>query len=216
MRKPRAQSNLKLPPATSSAEKTTNQNFALVLFVTGLGGSDRLMLAPGYELRRATPQEIAIIKRILGLTTGLAFYANPFETTRGSDGTKSSLIEEEWRYFVVALSEPESFAWKLNWTFCLAEVAARVIFTVDRQEAVNPEQFSGWSYRLDHLFHMSWEFESGNLAFREFSRDDFERTSSLLQNSEATTKPSFPFGISEPRSCIWKNCRPHLFLVHSS
>jgi hypothetical protein len=69
--------------------------------------SSSYVLAPGYLLRRATPEEIDIIKNKLD---GLGLIMNPwipllFERRLPLAGIVEALPQNEWRYFVIGFED---------------------------------------------------------------------------------------------------------------
>lgn len=80
------------------------ESFAFVMNVAHLGDSPTLNLAPGHCLRRASPQELGIIKSVLSaFNFGLSPIYNEWEYRQPlPNGPLELMPETEWRYYVLA------------------------------------------------------------------------------------------------------------------
>jgi hypothetical protein len=76
-------------------------SFAFVANIARFDGGDKVELVPGHILRRATHDEIEIIKASLGGNEGglfsLSFF--PWEIRKEPSGQFTELPEAEWEYF---------------------------------------------------------------------------------------------------------------------
>jgi hypothetical protein len=97
-----------IPPglkAAISAEEARGpqgpqDNYAFVVNVSRLVGATSFTLASGHELRRASPEEIAVIKATI--QPYMFFSAMPWEVKLLDGGASEPLPEEDWRYHVIS------------------------------------------------------------------------------------------------------------------
>lgn len=109
------------------------ENYAFVVNVRSLGGAASHVLAPGHELRRATPIEVAVIKDQLasmGALMGFKYmYLWEMESS-GRGGIATVLPQSEWRYFVIAFRGSNATIGDLEGTFDLAPSEVEIGFTI--------------------------------------------------------------------------------------
>jgi hypothetical protein len=127
-----------LPPGTAlsvdaSRFESTMQirdSFAFVANVARIDGVDQLEVAPGHILRRATADEIGVIKSSLSGTEGALFRPPyfPWEYRQEPDGQLTELPEDEWEYFVIAFKGANVDVTTLEQVFCIATAELKVAF----------------------------------------------------------------------------------------
>ena len=139
---------LSKPAENANGPKPRFDNFAFLMNVSKLVGAESFLLAPGHELRRATPEETTIIKRLLlhhggGMLGGFSY---PFEYEIGPNWQMTPLAEEEWRYFVIGFRGSPTTAMQLENAFCLADMEFRIPFTVLRERASELTEITEWMH----------------------------------------------------------------------
>jgi hypothetical protein len=86
-----------LVPAAEQSRKQENCTF--VLNVSRLVGATSFLLDAGHELRRATDEEVQVIKNLIQQVQPVHF---PFPWEIGTvHGALGMLQEEDWRYHVI-------------------------------------------------------------------------------------------------------------------
>ncbi len=105
-------------------------SFAFVANVARIDGDQQVELVPGHILRRATHDEIEIIKASLGGDKGglfsLSFF--PWEVRKEPGGQLTELPEAEWEYFVIAFRGSNEDVVTLEQVFCIAPIELKVAF----------------------------------------------------------------------------------------
>jgi hypothetical protein len=149
-------------------------------------------LGPGIVLRRATNQEIAVIKgnlqafnveslpAISGLTwqKRLSLPAGPIEI----------LPDAEWRYFVIAFEGTNQALIDLELASCVASFEMEVGFTFMTDHLANP---AGVGWHPDRLFHTVAALRSNDALFCSVTSDDIQEIVSIntqLQSCASKTK----------------------------
>jgi hypothetical protein len=150
-------------------------------------------LAPGNVLRRATNEEIAVIKEnlqafnveslpgISGLTWQKRLFppAGPIET----------LPQGEWRYFVIAFEGTNQELISLELASCIASFEIEVGFTIMTTEP--PAIPAGIGWHPDHLFHTVAALRYNDALFRSVTSDDIQEIMPIntqLQSCAPKTK----------------------------
>jgi hypothetical protein len=127
------------PAAGPSGIVAERESFAFVLNVGRLIGAPSYSVAPGHELRRARPDEVAVIKDTIGfLGPNPTFrFKSLWEHQVPSQGAQVvRLPESEWRYFVIAFKGNNLLLSQLERAFDLAPLELEVGFTVLAQGGV--------------------------------------------------------------------------------
>jgi len=122
--------------AQTDADPTStnaNENYAFVINVASIG-AEALTLAPGHTLRRATPEEMAVIKKWLehnpsdwGPFAPCATWECSWPATSGKI---EQLPESEWRYFVIAFRGTNTTLLDIQTAADLATVEPEIGFEV--------------------------------------------------------------------------------------
>jgi hypothetical protein len=131
-------------------------SFAFVANIARLDGGDKVALVPGHILRRATHDEIEIIKASLGGNEGglfsLSFF--PWEIRKEPSGQFTELPEAEWEYFVIAFRGSNEDVGILEQVFCIAPIELKIAFVA---ASWPPDAGKGLPVRIYHagrLFQM--------------------------------------------------------------
>jgi hypothetical protein len=131
-------------------------SFAFVANVALVDGDDKVELVSGHILRRATHDEIEIIKISLGGNKGglfsLSFF--PWEVRKEPDGQFTELPEAEWEYFVIGFRGSNEDIVTLEQVFCIAPIELKVAFVA---ASWPPDAGRGLPVRIYHagrLFQM--------------------------------------------------------------
>jgi hypothetical protein len=145
------------PPAPATGPPaTTPESYAFVMNVWHLKGTASYALAPGHELRRATSEEIAVIKNFLN-NHGPApkmQYIHLWECQWPHPGGKIEFLpQEEWRYFVIAFRGSNSMLAGLESAFDLAPLELEVGFTVLYHEFGGQHGY-GVAWQPGRTFHV--------------------------------------------------------------
>jgi len=135
-------------------------NYAFVMNVWHLLDRPVHTLAPGHELRRATPEEITTIKETLErLVGGPVSYQQFFWEHRWPHrGSEVEILPEaEWRYFVIGFRGNNQTISELQAAFDLALVELEVGFTILYHIGGTPGKgFLWWGGRLFHVLEAAW------------------------------------------------------------
>ena len=106
--------------------------FAFLTNVVGIAGASALELIPGHTLRKASADEITVIKEVLlennGRLPGNHFF--PWEMKRSDGCCYDSAPEEDWNYFVIAFAGTNEGIFRLEQAFVLLDASLRIGFTV--------------------------------------------------------------------------------------
>lgn len=117
---------------TTSGSPMPRNGFAFLTNVLGIDGADELELIPGHILRKATKDEIVIIKEILaennGRVGGKYFY--PWEMEDRGGGLFDDAPEQDWKYFVIAFNGTNQGINLLEQTLVLFDSGPRIGFTI--------------------------------------------------------------------------------------
>jgi hypothetical protein len=114
---------------------TIPESFTFVMNVSHLKDATRYTLAPGHELRRATPEEVLVIKDSMDTRDPAPMRYMLWECRwPHPGGTVEFLPPEEWRYFVIAFRESNITAVNLVGAFDLAPVELEVGHSILYQE----------------------------------------------------------------------------------
>jgi len=130
--------------------------FAFVGNVAHIEGADNVELVPGHVLRRATHEEIEIIKASLGVSQGglLSPHFFPWEMRKESDGQFTELPEAEWEYFVISFKGSNEHIVTLEHVFCIAPIELKVAFTAVSWPPNAGRELPGRIYHQGRLFQM--------------------------------------------------------------
>jgi hypothetical protein len=171
-----------VPPAVAAPRP---QSYAFVANLARLPG-DAFELAPGYVLRRATADEIAVIRETA---------ANLFPAPRtlymplwdhdwpSPSGEERLLPEGQWRYFVIAFTGSPTVIYDLQAAFDLSSVELEIAFTITYPGPHGlPGHGIGWhGGRLLQAFEIAPFFPKFFLAATE---DDLRQTAELRHQLE--------------------------------
>lgn len=170
--------------AITQPQAALYSGYSFVMNVGCLVDGPSYTLAPGHELRRATATEAASIKEIFDKLAGtVPVHRAEFlwETSHGADGR--TLLENEWRYFVISSTGSAQVPYELSLAFELvrAELEVGIAFHT------TPIQGFGWNpARLVHFLEgVLWD----SSFFIEVSASDAEEIQAIrsqLQNHDAT------------------------------
>jgi hypothetical protein len=181
---------------TDSAAHQQFDNFAFVVYVSSLVGANKFLLAPGHELRRASVEEIQIIKELLLHLNGgmLRGHSDPFESVIRRNWMMIPLPENEWRYFVIGFRGSPDSVLRINNAFCLADMEFRVAFTVLRDKAIHPTKYDEWIYNPNSLFQTFEKARANQIEFQDFSSNMAEQVVSLFRQLEEHDPEVLPMG----------------------
>lgn len=157
--------DMNVPPSPQEPE-----NFAFVMNVSQLVGVSSFTLAPGHELRRATSQEVEIIRTTIArLVPPSHMILNRWE---GSYPPGAIVLpESEWRYFVIAFSGPNGTVGDLGHAFDLAPLELEIAFTRMGNAVV---------YNHTRLYHvLTSDWIPAPSFFREVSASDIAAIQSI-------------------------------------
>jgi len=157
------------------------QGFAFVMNVWHLLDAPSFTLAPGHELRRATPEEITIIRdrlQLLGPGPDLRYVHLWEQQWPYKSGPLNPLPEAEWRYFVMAFTGSNATESELERAFDLAPVELEVGFTV-LNHVVGTSQATGVAYIPGRLFHVLEHARSNASFFVDVSAADIEEIQNI-------------------------------------
>lgn len=165
------------------------ENYAFVMNVWHLTDAACYTLAPGHELRRATAEEITVIKNIIRNPD------SPFLPPRYQHlwehrwphpgGNIEYLAESEWRYFVIAFRGLNSTLRQLEIAFDLALLELEVAFTVLTD--LGGTAGRGVIWNENRLFHVLNDDSHSHSFFRDVSASDIEAIQGIyaqLQNHD--------------------------------
>lgn len=140
----------------STARKDAPDSIAFVANISRLEGAKEFILAPGHILRRATTDEIEIIKGALagveGGLFGLRFF--PWEYRKEPSGALTPLPEEEWEYFVIAFRGSNAGIVTLEQVFCISDVELKVGFVAGSWPPGTGTGLPARIYHLGRLFQI--------------------------------------------------------------
>lgn len=149
------------------------ESYAFVMNVSSLAGATSYALAPGCEIRRAKPDEIAIIKDTLKTIGPAPHSMNElrWETRlQPLGGLVERLPESEWRYFVIALEESDNTIGELQRAFDLAHLELELGFTVLKLAG----RHAGVTWNPPRLFHVLQNAQLGGPFFMDVSADEIQ------------------------------------------
>jgi Apea-like HEPN len=122
---------VKLTLSASSASLQPGHGIALLMNVGGIDGASELELIPGHTLRKATTEEIVVLKEILveygAPIAGRYFF--PWELEKKAAGLFDTAPEVDWKYFVVAFSGTNQGVHLLEQAFALHDSNLKIGFT---------------------------------------------------------------------------------------
>lgn len=138
-----------------SSETFLPESFAFVMNVSQLVDAPSYALAPGHELRRATNDEITIIKDTLKQLgpPPPAQYLHLWECRWPVQGNVEILPEPEWRYFVIAFRGSNITVSELENAFDLAPLELEVGFTI-LNGVFGGQASRGVGWHPGRLFHV--------------------------------------------------------------
>lgn len=117
---------------TASGIGAPRGGFAFLTNVVGIVGAAEVELIPGHILRKATKEEIEIIKEILtehnGRMAGKYFY--PWEMEDKGGGVFGDAPESDWKYFLIAFPGTNAGINRLEQALALLDSGLRIGFTV--------------------------------------------------------------------------------------
>jgi hypothetical protein len=149
------------------------ENYAFVMNISGLVGAANFTLAPGHNLRHASPEEVSVIREILHRMNGPSIVpvSLPWEYRRTDGGRAEPIPEADWQYFVISFPGTNETLLALEQAFIVAPLELKIGFTVLRH-------FGGrglmWhAGRLFQLLDNAW----WNLVFLEVTASDAEAIS---------------------------------------
>jgi hypothetical protein len=127
-----------LPPgmrAAISAEERRGaqepeENYAFVMNVSRLVGATSFTLASGHELRRASSEEIAVIKATV--QPYMVFSVMPWEERVGAGGSSEPLPEADWRYHVISFQGNNQTLVEIEEACNLAPLEIKIGFVILR------------------------------------------------------------------------------------
>jgi hypothetical protein len=158
------------------------ESYAFVMDVSELE-KEEFVIAPGHVLRRATPEEIETIRRLMGQATvgglgpGSAQLHWEFVPPAGGVGAHIALPQEKWRYFVISFQGTDG---EIPWIQQAADISVRELelgLTI-----MNAGQ--GWSHTPSRLFHFVHRHPYGGFC-RPFSASDAVELSSIYSKLKA-------------------------------
>jgi len=172
------------PPSGSMAGPVgavQNQGFAFVMNVWHLLDAPSFTLAPGHELRRATAEEITIIRdrlQLLGPGPDLRYLHLWEQQWPYESGPLKPLPEAEWRYFVIAFSGSNATEAELERAFDLAPIELEAGFTV-LNHVLGTSQATGVMWLPGRLFHVLENARSNPSFFVDVSAADIEEIQNI-------------------------------------
>lgn len=162
------------PIPTTGPPATTPENYAFVVNVWHLKGAASYTLAPGHELRRATSEEISVIKNLIEKRspTSQMSYMHLWECQWPLPGGKIELLpQEEWRYFVIAFRGSNHTLAELESAFDLAPLELEVGFRY-LHFGSGGQPSPGTIWQPGRFFHVLENAFWDNSFFIEVSSDD--------------------------------------------
>jgi hypothetical protein len=161
----------------------TTEKFAFVMNISALQANS-YTLTPGYVLRRARHDEIAIIKQKLqGLTILLPSVMIPFlwEGRLPLVHPIETLPETEWRYHVIAFEGGDEVIVDIQTVSDLARIGFEIGFTIASQGSV----FSARPMRLFQVLHKAgWFLDT--FMLHQISEADIHDIMSIYSQFQAT------------------------------
>lgn len=133
-------------------------------------------LAPGYQLRRATQDEIAVIKETVQRLVGGSHRGSMHlweQRWPHPGGPIEYLPEAEWRYFVIAFRGSNATITELRAAFDLAPLELEVGFTI-LYSGMGDRNFPGLTWQPGRLFHVLDDAEFNDIFFVDVSAADIE------------------------------------------
>jgi hypothetical protein len=163
--------------------KEAGENYAFVMNICELTDIESYELAPGHVLRRATSDEISVIKSTLArLAGGYASLVDYFweQQWPQQGGTIERAPEAQWRYFVIAFNGRALKTLNgLQGASDLAPCELEVAFTILRDRAAGPGH--GMTYIPRRLFHVLEGADRNEVFFNRLSRDDLDTVAGIHQ-----------------------------------
>ena len=161
-----------------------NDYFAFVMNINNMVDAPTHTLTPGYNLRRAIPGEVEIIKEIitqLPSDNPLVRHHSLWECRLPHDGALESLPPAQWRYFVIAFNGTDlsaAMVVEIQSAFNLGPVELEIGFTADVNAPPQPPGY-GWAAQPSYYFHILRAARQG--FFRDVHSDDIETVKSIYQ-----------------------------------
>ena len=162
-------------------EETLPESYAFVMNVWHLRDGGMHTLAPGHQLRRATPDEIVVIKEtIQRLVAGSHRQSMHLWEQRWPHpgGTIEYLPEAEWRYFVIAFRGSNATITELQAAFDLAPLELELGFTI-LYSGIGDRKFPGLVWKPGRLFHVLDASEFIESFFVDVSAPDVESIAAI-------------------------------------
>jgi hypothetical protein len=151
-------------------------DYAFVMNVGRLTDARSFEIAPGHELRRATKNEIAIIKDCLRVRAPAPQwkYMSLWEQQWPHTGDVVNMLSEsDWRYHVIAFKGSNAMMLDLLAAFDLAPLELEVGFIV-RHLQTGDELRPGVSWNAGRLFHVLEDAEFNPCFFVDVSEQEIE------------------------------------------
>ena len=158
------------------------RNYAFVMNVNRLTDATHYALVQNHELRRAEPDEIAVIKGILDRVAIVPTlqWLRPWERQwPHPGGTVQFLPEAEWRYFVIAFQGSNATVADLETAFDLSPLELEIGPTVIHDLLEN-QLAHGLALHPGRLFHVLDSATRDDAFFLDVSLSDIETTRAIL------------------------------------
>lgn len=162
-------------------EEASPESYAFVMNVWHLADGAAHTLVPGHQIRRATPEEVAVIEQTLQRLAGspLDSYYNLWKHRwPHPGGTVELLPEAEWRYFVIAFKGSNATMCDLQAAFGLAPLELEVGFTVLKRCHAG-EIGSAVTWNPGRLFHVLEDARYSNTFFVDIFARDIEMIAAI-------------------------------------
>lgn len=118
-----------ITPRTVGGQQGPLDNYAFVMNISRLVGASSFTLVPGHEVRRASADEIAVIRQILQSRMS-QFTPMIWEMKVTDKGTVEPLAEAEWQYHVIAFRGNNQILVEIEQACYLAPSELKIGFTI--------------------------------------------------------------------------------------
>jgi hypothetical protein len=153
-------------------------HFAFIMNINHMVDAQSYTLMPGYELRRAVPNEVESIKKIIDQLPSdnpLVRHHSLWESRLPHEGALETLPADQWRYFVITFDGTIESAQKvadIQSAFNLGPVELEVGFTAHlRSMGIE------WAVQPSYFFHILRAARQG--FFQDVRSDDIEAVKSI-------------------------------------
>ena len=164
-----------------SSDPSQPENFAFVMNIGHLRDEPSFTIIPGHELRRATSEEISLIKDMIDtLTPGPHRCSDYLWECRwpSGGGQRDSPPASEWRYFVIAFRGTNDTVEGLGKAFDLASLELELAFTI-HHITVRGNTGRGLFWHPARLFHQLETSLANPSFFHDVSASDIKEVQTI-------------------------------------